>query len=243
MSMKNVNFQHQYNKKDTHSYAVGVYATIELLSHKPAVTREVFLHTQGSSNKGVIKIRELCQKNKIRVNYNDGFINKISEKDNVYAVAVFDKYTSEVDPQSNHIVLVNPSDMGNAGTIMRTMLAFNYLNLVILRPGIDVFNPKAVRASMGALFHLNVTYFDSIDQYRSKYSQQIYPFMTGGNQLLNDVHFQQPHALVFGNEASGLPESYRKVGTAVTIPQSEDVDSLNVGVAVGIGIYAAASSK
>lgn len=55
---------------------------------------------------------------------------------------------------ANHVVLVNPGILGNMGTIIRTMLGFNYTNLAIIRPG-DVFDPRVVRASMGALFNIN----------------------------------------------------------------------------------------
>jgi TrmH family RNA methyltransferase len=44
-------------------------------------------------------------------------------------------------------------------------------------------------------------------------------------------------SLVFGNEARGLDDSFLKVGTSVMIPQTSDVDSLNLTIAVGIGAY------
>ena len=58
---------------------------------------------------------------------------------------------------ANHVVLVNPGDMGNMGTIIRTMLGFNYSNLAIIKPGVDVFDPRVIRASMGALFNTRRT--------------------------------------------------------------------------------------
>ena len=45
------------------------------------------------------------------------------------------------------------------------MLGFNYYNLAIIRPGVDVFDPRVLRASMGAMFHLNIEYFDSFEDY------------------------------------------------------------------------------
>lgn len=44
-------------------------------------------------------------------------------------------------------------------------------------------------------------------------------------------------SLVFGNEATGLDDSYLKAGTSVCIPQSPEVDSLNITIAVGIGTF------
>jgi TrmH family RNA methyltransferase len=57
-------------------------------------------------------------------------------------------------------------------------------------------------------------------------------------QSVRDCPKPKLFSLVFGNEASGLDDSYLKVGTSVMIPQSPDVDSLNLTIAVGIGVYA-----
>ena len=48
---------------------------------------------------------------------------------------------------------------------------------------------------------------------------------------------QSPFSLIFGNEASGLPPEFAKMGTSVLIPQTREVDSLNLSVSVGIGVY------
>ena len=58
-----------------------------------------------------------------------------------------------------HVVLVNPADMGNLGTVARTMAGFGFGELAVVTPAADVFHPKTVRASMGALFRLNVARF------------------------------------------------------------------------------------
>ena len=49
---------------------------------------------------------------------------------------------------------------------------------------------------------------------------------------------KQPYALVFGNEGSGLPAEFAAMGQAVRIPHSNEIDSLNLSIAVGIGAYA-----
>ena len=49
---------------------------------------------------------------------------------------------------------------------------------------------------------------------------------------------QTPYALVFGNEGSGLPPEFARLGRAVRIPHNDQIDSLNLSVAVGIGAYA-----
>ena len=49
---------------------------------------------------------------------------------------------------------------------------------------------------------------------------------------------REPYALVFGNEASGLPPEFGRLGQSVVIPHSSAIDSLNLAVAVSIGAYA-----
>lgn len=226
----------KYKKEATLAYSIGVFPTLELLKFRLNQVVRVLISERGNKNSGIQQILTLCQNNKIPVDYSDASIRKIAGVDNAYAIGVFNKYESHLE-LGNHVVLVNPSDMGNVGTIIRTILAFSINNLAIIRPAVDVFDPKAVRASMGALFKINFEYFNSFEEYQDKFKTNIYPFMLQGQSQLSEVSFKSPFALVFGNEGEGLNNSYLKIGTSVRIPQSSDVDSLNLSIALGIGIY------
>lgn len=50
----------------------------------------------------------------------------------------------------NHVVLVNPSNAGNLGTIIRSCIGFGVEDIAIILPAVDLFDPKTIRASMGA---------------------------------------------------------------------------------------------
>ena len=54
---------------------------------------------------------------------------------------------------------------------------------------------------------------------------------------------EQPFALIFGNEGSGLPAEFAQMGQAVRIPHNDKIDSLNLSIAVGIGAYAFVHAK
>jgi TrmH family RNA methyltransferase len=136
-------------------------------------------------------------------------------------------------------VLVNPGDMGNLGTIMRTMLGFGLADLALVRPAADIFDPRSVRASMGALFALRCCYFDTFEDYSGRSSHNLYPFMTDGEVQLRKAAFQEPFSLIFGNESSGLPPEYRGIGTSVTIAHTQRIDSLSLPVAAAIALYEA----
>ena len=130
--------------------------------------------------------------------------------------------------------------MGNMGTIIRTAIGFGIKNMAIISPGVDVFHPKTIRASMGALFRINFQYFQSFEEYEAAYAEhEIFCFMLNAKQQLTVKNCPKPalFSLVFGNEATGLPDSFLEKGTSVIIPQSEEVDSLNITIAAGVGMY------
>lgn len=234
----NTNLHVQPYKKDfEYSYSIGVFPTLELLTHQPDKVIKVLLSSRSSLNAGVDKIRGLCRQHGIRVEIADAFMSKVTGKENSYAVGVFQKYQPMIDFDQNHLVLVGIRDMGNLGTICRTMLGFNMNHLAIIRPAADIFDPKVVRSSMGALFQLNFQYFASFADYQKITANHLYPFMTDGAQSLGAIKFQKPFSLVFGSEAAGLDASFQGVGTSVKIAQSEKVDSLNLSIAVGIALY------
>ncbi|MDE7257750.1 MAG: TrmH family RNA methyltransferase, partial [Lachnospiraceae bacterium] len=161
--------------------------------------------------------------------------------DNCIVIGVFKKYQCKLNHNDNHVVLGNPSDTGNLGTIIRSCVGFGITNLAIIEPAVDIFHPKVIRASMGAVFKMNFEYFSCFSRYDQEYGndREYYPFMLNGVYRLGT--FEHPgnksYSLIFGNEASGLDDSYLKVGKSVVISHAHSIDSLNLSMAVGIGIY------
>jgi RNA methyltransferase, TrmH family len=227
----------KYDRKDDHAYTFGVFPTLELLTHQPAQTLHVLIHSSGDRSEGVKAIRTRCQQLGIPVEVNDAQIERIAAKENTYAIGVFHKYRPTLEAGANHVVLVNPSDMGNLGTTLRTLLGFGFHDLALIEPAADIFDPRATRASMGALFQMRFAYYKTFEDYAAAYPRMLYPFMTDGDVALPDAQFQPPFGLIFGSESAGLPASYRSIGTSVTIPQRNTIDSLNLAIAIGIAVY------
>jgi RNA methyltransferase, TrmH family len=228
-----------YSKKLDISYTVGVSPTIELLEQRPKDVIRIILSPKGTQNKGITKILDICYKLHIPFESDQRSIERISGNENTYAVGVFRKYASQLDQENNHVILVNPSDMGNLGTICRTMLAFDITNLALIRPAVDIFDPKSIRSSMGSIFSINFEYFDSFEDYQTKFKHNVYSFMSDGDTLLDKAIFKSPYSLVFGNEGEGLDKKYKDLGESIKIPQSNKVDSFNLSIAVGIAIFKA----
>ena len=232
-----------YTKKLDYSYAVGVYPTLELLRNRSKEIEKIILDERGNKNVGLDEIVECCRKEEINTETNRTLVHKLAKSENAYCLGVFKKYRRDVETAQNHVVLVNPSDMGNLGTIIRTMLAFDTVNLALVKPACDIFDPKVIRASMGALFKLNFEYFASFVDYKNRFSNNIYTLRTNGGTDIDTCRFEKPFSLVFGNEGAGLPPEYDDIGRGIKIPQSKNVDSLNLAIAVGVALHHSYSQK
>jgi TrmH family RNA methyltransferase len=237
-SMKKRSFHlKRYDKDFGHSYSFGVTSTLELLHARPEHVLGVVLASKSERNAGAASIKKECARKGIELIQDDKTISRLSPKESHLAIGVFEKYRTELDPNKNHLILVNPSDMGNLGSIARTMVGFGITDLALIRPAADIFDPRAVRASLGAIFRLSFEYFESFDAYRAEFAHNLYPFMTDGREEISDVRFRKPFSLIFGNESSGLPDEFLDTGTSVTIRHDVKIDSLNLSVAVGIALY------
>lgn len=229
----------RYKKEFVYSYTLGVFPTLELLQHQPDVVLIVYCHPRGLENSGVEKIKTLCLKHQIPFEIQDKVFQRLGAREKDYAVGIFNKTETRLNPYADHIVLIHPSGMGNLGTIMRTMLGFDFRDLAIIQPAADIYHPDTVRASMGSLFQINSEQFNNFNRYKEIYPRQFYPLMTDSNVDLQEVQFQSPYSLIFGNESSGLPEVFHSIGRSVKIKQSEKIDSLNIAISVGICLYEA----
>ena len=229
-----------YSRKLDYSYQLGVFPALMLLEARPECAQRLLLHPAGLENEGVVKLREICARLGVREELAERVLRRESKKDNCFAGLVFKKYDCTLDPAASHAVLCQISDNGNAGTAMRSLLGFGIRDVAVVRPCVDVFDPHVLRASMGAFFKLRVKVYDDFDAYRADFPDRpLYPFMLDGARPLNEVarEARPPFSLVFGNEQTGLPPRFAALGQSVFIPQSDEIDSLNLAVAVSVGTY------
>ena len=234
----------RYQKKFDYSYAFGTYPVIDLLKYKRDSVLKVLVKSKTDESDGVKEVESLCKEYGIRMEVADRGIEKIAFKENTYVVGIFKKYDCELSKENNHLVLVEPRNMGNIGTIIRTMLGFNFKDLVLIGSSADIFDPKVVRSTMGALFRINFKHYNTIQEYMSEFpTHNIYPFMLDGAKDIMEVEFKEPFSMVQGNESSGLSNEYKDIGQSVYIPHSNDIDSLNLSIATSIGLWEVSRRK
>ena len=229
-----------YKSDLDYSYAPGIFPGMECLMHRPDKVRRLLVHSSAAGREGTDRLRALAEELDVRVEEADRALARISGKENCYAAAVFEKFEDELNPESPHVVLHNPGDSGNVGTILRTALGLGIGDVALVRPCVDLFDPKTVRASMGSLFQLRVKVYNTFGEYREAFPDRaLYPFMLDASVPLREAVREKPErwTLVFGNEGKGLPKEFSAMGQAVRIESNDRVDSLNLAIAAGIGIY------
>jgi len=228
-----------YKRDNIYTYGLGATVAMEYLLKNREQVRAVILHPDFRSEETVSKIRSICG-NSIPVSTEEKPFNILSKKDNCFVIAVIEKKAVKLG-NGNHMVLVNPSNCGNLGTIVRSCLGFGVENIAVVgKTAADPFDPKTIRASMGACASVRIEVFEKFEDYMKRFpDNNLYPFMLDGSTKLQETVISKPFSLIMGNEATGLDPSFQNIGKPIRIEHSDNIDSLNITIAASIGLYEA----
>lgn len=228
----------RYERGLSYSYALGLFPAMACLQARPDLCLRLLVSSRLEASESTAALREGAEKAGIRIEEADRVLARLSQKENVFAAMVFRKEEAVLSAEAPHVVLHQPGDAGNIGSILRSCAGLGVSDIAVIRPAVDAFEPHAVRATMGALFRVRLRYYEAYVAYRAEFpAHAVYPFMLDGSVALSQVQVQEPWSLVFGNEARGLPPSFAAEGQPVRIEQTDAVDSLNLSVAAALGIY------
>jgi len=126
------------------------------------------------------------------------------------------------------------SDPGNLGTLLRTAVAFGYQDVILSKECCSVFNDKAIQASQGAIFLLNLHYESKTLTNLKKSGYQVIATELKSSVLMEKFKPTNKHVLILGNEAHGVSNECKKIADARIRIDMDGIESLNVGVAGGI---------
>ena len=138
-----------------------------------------------------------------------------------------------------------PSDHGNFGSIIRSANSFNVDAIFIIGHGIDYYDPKVIRSSLGSVFHTQIVNIESMGQLiawiknqKKESNIQIVGTDSTGTVSLIDNELKRPIALILGNEAKGMSVGLKEICDFITkIPITGNVNSLNVSCAGSIFLW------
>lgn len=139
------------------------------------------------------------------------------------------------------VVLDGVQDPGNAGAILRVAEAFGASGVMALKGTVNLYNPKAVRASAGSVFRVPLaTGLDPATALAILERQRVelYAAMPSGRRELGEADLKGPCALIIGNEGCGVHQQMRAAAVELRIP-TFGVESLNAAMAAAILLYEA----
>jgi RNA methyltransferase, TrmH family len=134
-------------------------------------------------------------------------------------------------------------DPGNLGSLIRSAAAAGIRHMVCLKGTVDPWSPKVLRAAMGAHFVMDLiggVESEALIQHSQRLGRRLMSTANRADAVSiysSDWSIHNPMAWVFGQEGEGVSASILSVSQTVVIPQSEQVESLNVGVAAGICLF------
>ncbi len=139
-----------------------------------------------------------------------------------------------------NIVLHEPEIPQNTGNIARTCAATGAA-LHLIRPlGFEIDDKKLKRAGLDYWHHLDITYYDGLEDFYAKNPDvAVYYFTTKAQHVYSDVKYPSPVFIMFGKETRGLPEEelVKHPDTCVRLPMREGLRSLNLSNTVAVAVY------
>lgn len=169
---------------------------------------------------------------------------KLSDTKNpqgVFCICNFpDRFTSadKINYTGKYIALENVQTPGNLGAAARTAEALG-LDGIIIGGGCDIYNPKALRASMGALLRLKTVETDGfakfISKLRAKGMNTYAAVPDSGSLPVTEIDRTKGVVCAVGNEGNGLSqEAIASCGEKITIPMKGSAESLNAAAAAAV---------
>lgn len=156
-------------------------------------------------------------------------------------LAILDKKNNDIDESQVLFALDDVQDPGNVGTIIRTLDCAGINNLIVSQGTSDIYNPKVVRSTMGAIFRINIEHTNNlIETLRKKQSEGYSIIVTAldANTLYTDLKFDNKSIVVIGNESKGVNKDIQEIADIkIKIPMLGKTESLNAGVAASIIAY------
>ncbi len=171
-------------------------------------------------------------------------LSKLSHKDNPQNVlGVFVQKWHHLPITTDNkcfVALENVRDPGNLGAILRTMDGMGASECVLLNECTDPFSYESVRASMGAIFNINIIASNLEEFLKWKSDKNISLIGTSLKKASNytKANWKAPFVLAMGNEKNGLSdELINNCDQLIKIPMLGKSDSLNLAVSTGIILY------
>lgn len=148
------------------------------------------------------------------------------------------QYSDTIKLDGKILTLENLQDPNNVGTILRTAEAFGIDRVILTSDCCDIYSPKVVRGSMGAIFRQKFLIIDDLPNLLinyNKYATSYAAVLDSESVPVTEVNFCQDCMAIIGNEGNGITKQVLDIATQkIIIPMSGGAESLNAAIASSI---------
>ncbi len=145
------------------------------------------------------------------------------------------------------LVLDKIQDPGNLGTMIRAGEAAGVTGILMNRETVDIYNPKVIRSTMGALYRVPFAYTDNLVETLKEVKEngmRVFAAHLAGMHVYDKVDYTGASAFLIGNEANGLSDEIAAMADCyIKIPMCGKVESLNAAVAASVLLFEAARQR
>lgn len=148
-----------------------------------------------------------------------------------------------VESAGTLVLLEDLRDPGNLGTIIRTAEAAGVSGVILSKESVDVYNPKVIRSTMGAVYRVPFLYVEDFKETLQVLKESQVRLLAAhlkGTKTFEKADYSGKVGILIGNEANGLTEETAEMAEEkVLIPMAGSVESLNAAVAAALLMYEA----
>lgn len=168
------------------------------------------------------------------------YVSGTQSPQGILAVIKMDEFKGEVC-ENTVFALDDLQDPGNLGTILRSLDSAGINTLLLSKDTVDLYNPKVIRSTMGAIFRVKV--LDNLDLKEEllklkKAGYKVVITSLDTNEMHYNLNFSDRLVIVIGNEAKGVKKEIQDLADIkVKIPMLGRTESLNASVAASVIAY------
>jgi TrmH family RNA methyltransferase len=226
-------------------FVEGIECIKQAINSNVEITRIIINEKNNLSDWGENIIKQ--NKSAKIIEMSDNLYNELTEKTNPSEMLITAKIKlNKIDDicTENPFIIVfdRPSDYGNFGSLIRSANAFNADGIFIIGHGIDIYESKVIRASLGSIFFTKIVTVESMEvlmEYikiqKAKNNMEVIGTDSAGTVSIKDCKLNRPIMLIIGNEAKGISVKLKEIcDRIVRIPMEGNINSLNVSCAASI---------
>lgn len=215
-------------------------------AYRARLKPEFVLYTSDLSERGQQLVKHWHGSGAVCLEVTAGVMKACTETETPQGILAVLPFVDRILPlrPTLSVVVDGVRDPGNLGTLLRTAAAAG-ADEVLLAPGtVDVYNPKVVRAGMGAHFYLPIAAMTWPAISARLTGVQIWLADANGEQPYTAIDWTLPSALIIGGEAEGAsPDALKLASGRARIPMHNKIESLNAAVSAAVILFEAARQR